>query len=528
MNDYSLGIKELDNAIEGIKSSSNILMIGPPLCGKELILYNIMYHGAAINENSIINVTTRETAAHILEWFKENKLNLPLDRIGIIDCVTKTPSGEVVTNENIKIVSSAGDLTGIGLKISQFLDEFLTKKKIPKNQLHINSLSTFLIDSNAQSVFRFLEVITKRIKSIGGLGIYLLDGGIHDEQETETLRQLFDGIIEIESQKDKNFIRIRIVGLSSKPTSWFEYKIEGTKLKILGKLSPSLTNTPNPKLTPLSRKTKFFLAQSEIPECKPISDAINSAGEIIYKFTANENIDFEHLNTEFNIFNNILNISEYDKKHIASVREHTNLRSRLKNVTTNFQSLETATYLTGFGEYQVRRKSILSAIVIIKNACKWGISGLNSDYNMLVESIHDTIKEIDVLKIITTKPSLKPVIDNRFQKKEDIKRAFQYISGRPNEGFTKIKLGTEEIISITNDYSTFTSGDGKKYSFDLIKTRSDTGNRRYIFKIDMIYVAGVLIDKNKNVIGSYVETFLNEADTLDKLFSAISKDTITG
>ena len=239
MNDYTFGIKELDNAIEGIKSGSNILLIGPPMCGKEFILYNIMYHGAAINENSIINVTTRETATHILEWFKENNLNLPLDRIGIIDCVTKTPSDEVVKNENIKIASSPVDLTGIGLKISQFFDEFFIKKKIQKNQLHINSLSTFLMYSNAQTVFRFLHIITKRIKSIGALGIYLIDGGMHDEQEIATLRQLFDGIIEIESENDKNFIRI--VGLSSKPTSWFEYEIEGTKLKILGTLSPSLT-----------------------------------------------------------------------------------------------------------------------------------------------------------------------------------------------------------------------------------------------------------------------------------------------
>jgi KaiC/GvpD/RAD55 family RecA-like ATPase len=79
MNDYTLGIKELDNAIEGIKNGSNILMIGPPLCGKEYILNHIMYHGAAINGNSIISVNTRETGVHILEWFKENNLNLPLD-----------------------------------------------------------------------------------------------------------------------------------------------------------------------------------------------------------------------------------------------------------------------------------------------------------------------------------------------------------------------------------------------------------------------------------------------------------------
>jgi hypothetical protein len=58
----------------------------------------------------------------------------------------------------------------------------------------------------------------------------------------------------------------------------------------------------------------------------------------------------------------------------------------------------------------------------------------------------------------------------------------------------------------------------------MIKTRSDTGNKRYIFKIDTIYVAGVLIDKFNNVIGSYVDSYLNEADTLEKLFSAIKKD----
>jgi len=53
-------------AVEGIKSGSNILLIGPPLCGKEYLLYHIMHHGAAINENAIINVTTRETATHVL------------------------------------------------------------------------------------------------------------------------------------------------------------------------------------------------------------------------------------------------------------------------------------------------------------------------------------------------------------------------------------------------------------------------------------------------------------------------------
>ncbi len=233
MNDYTLGIKELDNEIKGIKKGSNIILMGPPMSGKEDILYHIMYNGAAINGNAIINVTTSKSATHILEWFIENKLNLPMDRIGIIDCVTKTSGGAVVENENIKMASSPVDLTGIGVKISQFFEEFLMKKKIQKNQLHINSVSTILMYSNFQTIFRFLHVFTGRIKSTGALGIYLIDGGMHDERTLVTLKQLFDGIIEIESENDKNFIRM--IGLSSKPTPWFEYEIEGANLTIVGK-----------------------------------------------------------------------------------------------------------------------------------------------------------------------------------------------------------------------------------------------------------------------------------------------------
>ncbi len=231
MSDYTIGIKELDDAIGGIKKSSNIMFIGPPMSGKEAILNYMMYQGAAKNENAIITVTTRESASHVLEWFQQNKLNLPMSKIGIVDCVTKTLGGTVVESENIKIASSPVDLTGIGVKISQFFEEFFMKKNTKKIQLHINSLSTILMYSNIQTVFRFLHVFTGRIKAAGAIGIYVIESGMHDEQSIATLKQLFDGMIEIKSENDKNLIRV--VGLSPKPTPWFEYEIEGANVKIV-------------------------------------------------------------------------------------------------------------------------------------------------------------------------------------------------------------------------------------------------------------------------------------------------------
>jgi len=230
MSDYTLGIKELDNAIDGIRKGSNIMLIGPPMSQKEVILYNIMFHGV-INENAVITVTTHESATNILEWFKENKMVLPLSRIGIIDCITKSVGRGSIETDYIKNAKSPVDLTGIGVRISEFFDDFLIKKNIPKIQLHINSLSAILMYSNIQTVFRFMHVFTVRIKANGALGIFVLDSGMHDDHTIATLKQLFDGIIEIKSDNDRNYIRI--VGLSSKPTSWFEYWIEGAKLRIV-------------------------------------------------------------------------------------------------------------------------------------------------------------------------------------------------------------------------------------------------------------------------------------------------------
>jgi len=232
MGDYSFGIKELDDAIEGIRNGSNIIIVGPAMSGKEVILRHIMYHGAVKNENAVITISTNESASFILDWFKENKLELPISRIGIIDCITRSLGEAAVETDNIKLASNPMDLTGIGLRISQFFGYFLMKKNIQKIQLHIDSISTILMYSNIQTVFRFIHVFTGRIKAAGGLGIFVMERGMHDEQAITTLKQLFDGMIEIKLENDKKFIRI--VGLSIKPTPWFEYELEGANLRIKG------------------------------------------------------------------------------------------------------------------------------------------------------------------------------------------------------------------------------------------------------------------------------------------------------
>ncbi len=225
------GIPKLDELLGGgIKKGSNVLLIGPPMSRKEVILNHIMYYGAAKNENAVITLNTFETGTRTLEWFRDNKRILPLSRIGIVDCITRMIGGEANDDDNIKIADHPVDLTGIGIRISQFLEEYSMRKNVRKIQLCVNSLSTLLLYSNIRTVYKFLHVFTRRIKAAGGLGIYVLESGIHDMQSIATLNQLFDGVMEVKSENGKNFIRV--IGLSPKPTLWLEYEIDGANVMI--------------------------------------------------------------------------------------------------------------------------------------------------------------------------------------------------------------------------------------------------------------------------------------------------------
>ena len=232
MNNYSIGIEDFDS-IGKLKEGSNIMLIGPPMSGKEVILNHLMNSCTTNNETAVIIITTREPATHILERLKKIIPTPSFSNIGIVDCVSKTVGGTEIDMGNIEFVSSPADLTDIGVKISQFFDDLFFKKKIRKLQLHFDSLSTILLYSKVQTVFRFLHVLTGRIKAARGIGIYVMDSGMHDEKNVIILKQLCDGIIEVKSENDTNFIRI--IGISPKPTQWFEYEINGENMLILEK-----------------------------------------------------------------------------------------------------------------------------------------------------------------------------------------------------------------------------------------------------------------------------------------------------
>ncbi|SDF78334.1 hypothetical protein SAMN04488067_108142 [Halorubrum xinjiangense] len=177
-----------------VEPGTNILLTGPPLSGKRSIMMDILAAGTDRDEGSIV-VTTKDGADRVLRDY-EKRTPYEGKPVAVVDCVTRQQGGDTRESDRIKYASSPVDMTGIGIKLSEFLQAF-GDRGIERNRVMVHSLSTLLMYSDLQTVFRFLHVFTGRVQSVDGLGLYSIDSTAHDDQAMNTLKQLFDGIVTV-------------------------------------------------------------------------------------------------------------------------------------------------------------------------------------------------------------------------------------------------------------------------------------------------------------------------------------------
>jgi len=184
---------------------SNVLVSGPPLTGKRRIALEILAAGTADDEGVIV-VTTKDSAEKVLSQYGDMVGNEQIP-IGIVDCVTEQRGVESVDDPRVKYASSPVDMTGIGINLSEYLQEFYEHRGFERNRVLLHSVSTLLMYSNLETVFRFLHVFTGRIQSADALGVHVIDSTAHDDQTINTIKQLYDGLLMVEEGDDGPVVR---------------------------------------------------------------------------------------------------------------------------------------------------------------------------------------------------------------------------------------------------------------------------------------------------------------------------------
>ena len=199
--------------------ANNVMVLGPPLSGKSILVRNIVYEKVLEGFGGIY-VTTKDTAEDVLRTMEDVDVK-------VVDCVSKTIFSDAPDTENIKRVSIM-DLTGISVRINAFLEEFWKSGRRDVVMV-FDSVSTVLMYLNPQMVFRFLHVLTNRMKSFGAFAFYTVDEGMHDEKVVAMLKQLLSGVIELRDDGNSRFFRYIS---SSKRMEWRRFDIEGREVVI--------------------------------------------------------------------------------------------------------------------------------------------------------------------------------------------------------------------------------------------------------------------------------------------------------
>jgi len=96
----------------------------------------------------------------------------------------------------VDAVLDPADLTTLGIRISEQLSEWGSTDEQPVVCFH--SLTELLEATDLNRAFRFLHLLTRRLSLAGAIAHFHLDPETCDEKTIETLRPLFDAVLEVD------------------------------------------------------------------------------------------------------------------------------------------------------------------------------------------------------------------------------------------------------------------------------------------------------------------------------------------
>ncbi|MFT4885258.1 MAG: hypothetical protein ACI8U4_002780, partial [Natronomonas sp.] len=155
-------------------------------------------------EGSIV-VTTNKSAERLVRDYQDSGVDIGPDTLSIVDC---TDGSGDVTEARVLSVSGPADLTGIGIRFSDAYRQF-DAEDVERVRTGVFSLSTLLSFSDLRTVSRFVHTLAGRIGNTGGIGLFLIDPGLHDERTIRTVGQFCDGRIEVRDGADGPELRTR-------------------------------------------------------------------------------------------------------------------------------------------------------------------------------------------------------------------------------------------------------------------------------------------------------------------------------
>jgi KaiC/GvpD/RAD55 family RecA-like ATPase len=234
---HPTGSKRLDQLLDGgIPSRGRALIFGPSFQGKEILAKQTAI-STLLAGQPVVFVLTNSTAIDTIEAM----IKMDPEVVSAIDDGTllfvdtyATSLGVSDPHPNVEYVESSLDLNGITMALNRQQGRILGEHE--EHLVIFDSASTLVLYSNAQSTFRFLQILVGKARQVGAATMILLDDGMHSEPEVQMFRHMCDGAIEIEAKKSAT--RLRVTGLGSRRAAgWLDARFTDLKFDVVGSLA---------------------------------------------------------------------------------------------------------------------------------------------------------------------------------------------------------------------------------------------------------------------------------------------------
>jgi KaiC/GvpD/RAD55 family RecA-like ATPase len=202
--------------LAGLRPGTSVLVSGPSHAGTRTLGFRML---SGPDDDGAILVSTNHRAGSIAEDWARAGFDLSEERTAVLDCV-----GEEDETVPAKVlpVSGPADLTGIGMRYSDVYRTF-KQSGVERVRTGLFSVSTLLSYGDLKTVSRFVHTLVGRVNAVDGLGVFLVDAGMHDEQTVSTLTQFCSARIDVRETEGGQELRAR--GVPSQSRDWVPFDV---------------------------------------------------------------------------------------------------------------------------------------------------------------------------------------------------------------------------------------------------------------------------------------------------------------
>lgn len=179
---------------------------GPPMTRKTRLIRDLVRTGVERGENALYLSTNAsvETVHRRFGWGLDGRPS----NVDVIDCISSQSGTPAVEADHVSYAASPGDLTGIGMYVTDHLSRLSALGESDRTRVALDSVSTLLMYEEFQTVFRFLHVLKNRLEVDDALGLLSINTETHDDQRVRTILGLAEGVIEL---RESETIEVRVV-----------------------------------------------------------------------------------------------------------------------------------------------------------------------------------------------------------------------------------------------------------------------------------------------------------------------------